>query len=152
MSAANNVNIMGRLTADPEIRQTAAGKNVCRFTVAVDRGRKNQNGERECDFISCIAWEHTAEFIGKYFSKGRMIAVNGEIRTGSYKDRNHPDVTHFTNDIVVGSAAFCGDKKADNQSGVNAPVNAGGGNSSSNGAVTFDLSDFEEVDGSILPF
>ena len=106
----NNVSIMGRLTSDPELRQTQSGVATCRFTVAVDRGFKNKQGERESDFISCIAWKNTAEFISKYWSKGKMIAIDGSLRTGSYQDKNHSDVTHYTTDVNVNQAYFCGDK------------------------------------------
>ncbi len=76
----NRVIIMGRLTADPELRQTQGGADVCRFTVAVNRNFKNAQGEYEADFISCTAWKQTAEFICKYFRKGQMICI--EVRSG----------------------------------------------------------------------
>lgn len=109
----NKVIITGRLTADPELRQTQSGVSSCRFTVAVDRKFANkETGEREADFISCQAWRNTADFIGRYFSKGKMIAVEGSLRTGSYKDKNHPDITHYTTDVIVDNVEFCGDKSA----------------------------------------
>lgn len=107
----NTVIITGRLTADPELRQTQSGIASCRFTVAVNRKFKNQQtGEYEADFISCTAWRQTAEFISRYFTKGQMIAVTGSLRTGSYADKNHPDVTHYTTDVFVDNVEFCGDK------------------------------------------
>jgi single-strand DNA-binding protein len=107
----NNVNLLGRLTSDPELRQTQSGVSSCRFTIAVNRPFKNkQTGEFEADFISCMAWRNTAEFISKYFYKGKMIAVSGSLRTGSYQDKNHSDVTHYTTDVMVDEAYFCGDK------------------------------------------
>ena len=110
----NNVQIIGRLTSDVELKQTQGGIATCRFTIAVDRPFKNkQTGERETDFISCIAWKQTAQFISRYFSKGKMIAVDGSLRTGSYKDKNHADVTHYTTDVNVEQAYFCGDKSAE---------------------------------------
>lgn len=110
----NKVILMGRLTADPEVRQTQNGTAVCRFTVAVSRKFADKNtGERQADFISCTAWAKTAEFIGKYFTKGQMICVEGSLRTGSYQDKNHSDVTHYTTDVFVDSAEFTG-SKADN--------------------------------------
>ena len=145
----NNVSIMGRLTSDPELRQTQSGVATCRFTVAVDRGFKNKQGERESDFISCIAWKNTAEFISKYWSKGKMIAIDGSLRTGSYQDKNHSDVTHYTTDVNVNQAYFCGDKAErsspsyppNEQQAEQPPVNYG------------NLSDFEEIlsDGDV-PF
>lgn len=106
----NKAIIMGRLTADPELRQTQNGIYSCRFTVAVNRRFKNDKGEHEADFISCQAWRQTAEFIAKYFSKGSMICVEGNLRTGSYQDKNHSDVTHYTTDVIVENVEFCGSK------------------------------------------
>lgn len=106
----NNVQIIGRITADPELRQTQSGISCCRFTVAVNRKFKNPNGEYDADFISCVAWRQTAEFITRYFSKGKMIALEGSLRTGSYTDKNHSDVTHYTTDLFVDNVEFCGDK------------------------------------------
>lgn len=106
----NKVILIGRLTADPELRQTQSGISSCRFTVAVNRKFKNPNGEYDADFISCQAWRQTAEFISRYFSKGKMIALEGTLRTGSYKDKNHQDVTHYTTDVFVENVEFCGDK------------------------------------------
>lgn len=103
--------IMGRLTADPELKQTQSGISSCRFTVAVNRKFTNKDtGEREADFINCQAWRQTAEFISKYFAKGQMIAVEGTLRTGSYTDKNYSDVTHYTTDVLVENAEFCGSK------------------------------------------
>lgn len=107
----NKVILIGRLTADPELRQTQSGVASCRFTVAVDRRYADKNtGERQADFISCTAWKQTAEFVSRYFSKGKMIAVEGSLRSGSYQDRNHPDVTHYTTEVFVDNVEFCGDK------------------------------------------
>ncbi len=107
----NKVIIMGRLTADPELRQTQNGIASCRFTVAVNRRFADKNtGERQADFISCTAWRQTAEFVSRYFRKGSMICVEGSLRTGSYVDRNHPDVTHYTTDVMVENVEFTGSK------------------------------------------
>jgi len=106
----NKVIIIGRLTADPELRTSQNGTASCRFNVAVNRKFKNQNGEYDSDFISCVAFKQTAEFVSRYFSKGKMIALEGTLRTGSYKDRNHQDVTHYTTDVFVENVEFCGDK------------------------------------------
>ena len=115
----NRVTLIGRLTADPELRQTQSGVAVCRFTIAVDRKFKNKDtGEKEADFITCQAWRQTAEFVGRYFTKGSMIALEGSLRTGKYQDKNHSDVTHYTTDVMVDSVEFCGGKKE----------NSGGGN------------------------
>lgn len=111
----NNVQIIGRLTADPELRHTQSGIASCRFTVAVNRKYKNKDTDQyDADFISCVAWKQTAEFISRYFSKGKMIALQGNLRTGSFQDRNHPDVTHYTTDVFVENVEFCGDKGGNN--------------------------------------
>lgn len=107
----NNVILMGRLTHDPELRQTQSGISSCRFTIAVNRKFKNQNGEYDTDFISCVAWRQTAEFVSRYFNKGSMICVSGSLRSGSYTDKNHSDVTHYTTDVYVDGVEFTGEKK-----------------------------------------
>jgi len=107
----NKVILVGRLTVDPELRQTQSGVASCRFTVAIDRRFADKNtGERQADFIQCIAWRQTAEFISKYFSKGRWICVEGSLRNNNYQDKNHPDVTHYTMDVMVDNAEFVGNK------------------------------------------
>lgn len=105
----NKVILMGRLTADPELRQTNSGVNTCRITVAVDR-RVPQGAEKQADFITVIAWNQQAEFVSRYFSKGRMIAVEGNLRTGSYDDKRYPDVKHYTTEVWADRIEFCGDK------------------------------------------
>lgn len=107
----NKTILMGRLTTQPELRQTQNGTASCRFSVAVNRKFKNANGEYEADFITCVAWRQTAEFVSRYFSKGSMICVEGSLRTGSYQDRNHQDVTHYTTDLYVDNVEFCGSKQ-----------------------------------------
>lgn len=109
--ALNVSAIMGRICADPEVRQTPSGVSVCRFTVAVDRNYTKQGEERKADFIDCIAWRNTAEFIGKYFSKGSSIAVQGSIQTGSYEKDG---IKRKTFEIVVDNASFCGSKTEGN--------------------------------------
>lgn len=107
----NKVILVGRLTADPELRQTTGGTTSCRFSVAMDRKFVNkQTGERESDFIRCTAWGQTAEFVNRYFSKGKLIGVEGQLRSGSYQDKNHPDVTHYTTDVFVENVEFVGSK------------------------------------------
>ncbi len=107
----NKVIITGRLTADPELRQTTSGIASCRFTVAVDRRFADKNtGERQADFITCTAWRQTAEFVSRYFNKGKMIALEGSLRTGKYQDKNHSDVTHYTTEVYVDNVEFVGGK------------------------------------------
>ncbi|MBQ3918959.1 MAG: single-stranded DNA-binding protein [Oscillospiraceae bacterium] len=97
----NQVTLMGRLTADPELRQTQSGVATCSFTVAVTRSFADKSGERQSDFISCVAWRQQAEFICRNFSKGRLILIDGDLRTRSYDDRNHPDVKHYVTEVFV---------------------------------------------------
>lgn len=107
----NKVILVGRLTADPELRQTQSGVASCKFNIAVNRKFADKDtGERQADFISCQAWRQTAEFICRYFSKGKMIAIEGNLRTGKYQDKNHSDVTHYTMDVFVDSVEFVGGK------------------------------------------
>ncbi|MBR1823292.1 MAG: single-stranded DNA-binding protein [Ruminococcus sp.] len=160
----NKVILMGRLTADPELKQTQSGISTCRFTVAVNRKYADKNsGERQADFVTCTAWRQTAEFVSRYFSKGKMIALEGTLRTGSYTDRNHSDVTHYTTEVYVENVEFCG-SKADNDSGYNntAPTPAAAQNvvqqAQTTGVQTQqvnygDLSDFEALlDDGDVPF
>lgn len=110
----NLVILKGRLTVDPELRQTTNGTACVRFTLAVERSFKEKDGERKADFISCVAWRNTAEFISRYFNKGNMMLAVGELRTGSYQDKNHSDVTHYTTEAYINSVEFC-ESKRDNQ-------------------------------------
>lgn len=80
--------LMGRLVADPELKQTPNGVPVIAFRIAVDRAYVPKGGERQADFIDIVAWRNTAEFVSKYFSKGKMIIVEGSIQTRSYEDKN----------------------------------------------------------------
>ncbi|MDE5584203.1 MAG: single-stranded DNA-binding protein [Ruminococcus sp.] len=107
----NKVILMGRLTADPVLRQTQSGVSSCSFSVAVNRKFANkQTGERQADFIRCIAWRQTAEFVNRYFNKGSMICVEGELRQDNYQDKNHPDVTHYSFTVWVDNVEFTGSK------------------------------------------
>ncbi|MDE6678611.1 MAG: single-stranded DNA-binding protein [Ruminococcus sp.] len=113
----NKVVLVGRLTADPEIRQSQNGTSMCRFTVAVNRKFVDKStGKREADFVSCTAWNKTAEFVSRYFSKGQMIAIDGTLRTGSYQDRNYADVTHYTTEVFVENVEFTSSKTENNTS------------------------------------
>ena len=109
----NKVILVCRLTADPELRQTQSGIASCRFTVAVDRQFSNkETGEREADFITCVAWRKSAEFVSKYFTKGKMIIVEGSMRNNNYQDKNHSDVMHYTTEVQVDNVEFAGDGKS----------------------------------------
>lgn len=104
----NKVIIMGRLTADPEIRQTQNGTDMVSFCVAVERNFSDTNGQKQTDFIHCAAWKATAQFISKYFSKGQMIALEGSIQTRNYEDKNGSRRTAVE---VAVSAAYFADSK-----------------------------------------
>ena len=112
----NHVVIMGRMTKDPELRRTNNGTAVTTFTLAVDRDFKGQNGEKETDFIDCVAWKGTAEFVSNYFSKGRMAAVEGRLQMREYNDRegNRRKVA----EIIASGVFFADSKRDDNQSGL----------------------------------
>lgn len=100
--------IMGRLSRDPELRQTTTGKNVASFTIACSRGRKDANGKDLVDWIPVVAWEHTAEFVCKYFEKGSLIAIDGRLQSRTYKDRDGNNRTAI--EIVANNANFAGSK------------------------------------------
>lgn len=104
----NKAIIMGRLTRDPELKYTQSNVAVVSFIVAVDRAFKPKDGERETDFINCVAWRQSAEFLARWFTKGRMIAVSGSLQTRKYTDRdgNQRNVT----EIVAEDVYFCGDR------------------------------------------
>lgn len=104
----NKVILLGRLTRDPELRTTPSGVSVCSFSVAVNK-RFAKDGQRDADFISCVAWRNTAEFICKYFTKGRMIGIVGSLTTGRYEKDGQ---THYTTDVTVDEAYFADSKNA----------------------------------------
>ena len=100
--------IMGRLTADPELRTTASGLSVTSFSVAVDRRFTRSGEEKQTDFINVVAWRQQAEFVTKYFQKGSMIAVQGSIQTRNYEDKNGNKRQAV--EIVADNVSFCGSK------------------------------------------
>ena len=104
----NNVVLMGRLTAVPELKTTQSGISTVRFSVAVERRYNKQGEERQTDFIDCVAWRQTAEFVSKYFNKGSMIAVIGSIQTRSYEDKNGNKRKAV--EVQVDNVSFCGSK------------------------------------------
>lgn len=104
----NNVVLMGRLTAVPELKTTQSGISTIRFGVAVERRYNKQGEEKQTDFIDCVAWRQTAEFISKYFNKGSMIAVVGSIQTRSYEDKNGNKRKAV--EVQVENVSFCGSK------------------------------------------
>ena len=105
----NNVTLMGRLVADPELRTTTTGKSVCSFRIAVDRSFVRKGEERKADFISCVAWEQTANFVSRYFSKGSMIALVGELQSRQYEDKKGQK--HTIHDVIAKEVSFTGEKR-----------------------------------------
>ena len=103
----NRVVLVGRLARDPELRSTPSGVSVCNFTVACDR-RFAQNGERQADFISCIAWRQSGEFVSRYFKKGDRIALDGSIQTRSWDDQNGNK--RYATEVVVDHVEFAQSK------------------------------------------
>lgn len=104
----NIVAIMGRLVADPELRTTPAGVNVCQFRIACDRNFARQGEQRQADFVDIVAWRAQADFVCKYFSKGSLIAINGRIQTRNYQDKNGNNRTAFA--VVAENINFGGSK------------------------------------------
>ena len=100
--------LMGRLTSNVELKTTTNGVSVAAFSVAVDRKYTPQGQERQTDFINCVAWRNTAEFVSKWFGKGDMIAIVGEIQTRKYTDKNGNN--RVAVEVVVNEARFCGRK------------------------------------------
>ncbi len=123
----NHIVIMGRLTRDPELRRTGSGIAVASFTVAVDRDFGGRDGgEKETDFIDCVAWRQTGEFVSKYFTKGRMIVVSGRLQIRSWTDK---DGNKRRTAEVVADNCYFGDSKRDSEGGSSYGGNAYGGNS-----------------------
>ena len=104
----NVVAIMGRLVADPELRTTPAGVNVCQFRIACDRNFARQGEQRQADFVDIVAWRAQADFVCKYFSKGSLLAINGRIQTRNYQDKNGNNRTAFA--VVAENINFGGSK------------------------------------------
>lgn len=133
----NNVTLMGRLTHEPELRSTPSGKSVISFSVAVGR----QFDKETTDFIDCTAWNKTADFISKYFSKGDMIALTGRLETSAFRDKNGNNRKSYS--VTADNVSFCGSKSENiNNSRPNVDIAAS------------DDSDFEEIidDDDDLPF
>ncbi len=126
----NCVVLMGRLTADPELRTTASGVSVARFSIAVDRGYTRPGEEKQTDFINIVAWRQTAEFVSKYFHKGSMIAVQGELRMNKYQDKATGQ-NRTTYEVQANSVSFTGSKAESGGTGA-APGGNGGAASYSN--------------------
>ena len=106
----NKAILMGRLVADPELKQTTSNISVCKFTIAINRP-KQKDKEQQSDFINIVVWRNTAEFVSKYFTKGKMIIVEGALRNNNYTDSN--GTKHYTIEVHADNVSFGGDKKSD---------------------------------------
>lgn len=134
----NNVVLVGRLTAKPELRQTQTGKGVTSFTLACDR---QYGRNKEADFISCVAWDKTAEVLVNYTDKGRLIAVDGRIQTRNYKDRDGKTV--YVTEVVVNQVQLLSGREQTEQQPVETPQTT---------AQPFESNDSVEITADDLPF
>ena len=127
----NHIVIIGRLTRDPELRRTGSGVAVASFTLAVDRDfAPKDGGERETDFIDCVAWRQTGEFVSKYFTKGRMAVVSGRLQIRGWTDK---DGNKRRSAEIVADNVYFGDSRRDSESGNSSySNNSYGGNNNSN--------------------
>lgn len=155
--AFNKVILQGRLTADVELKSTQGGKSVCNFTVAVDR-RFAKDSDQKADFINCIAWEKTADFLSRYFGKGSAVLVCGELQPRSWTDNNGQK--RYATEVKVDEVSFCG-SKGENEGSNTAPQQNGsqGQNLGSMGYIPDAYSNpqpnpsFEDInDDDMLPF
>ena len=147
----NHITLMGRLVNDPELRRTGTGIAVTTFRIAVDRDfAPKDGGERKADFITCVAWRQTGEFISKYFSKGRMIVVDGRLEMRDWTDKEGNKRT--TAEVIVDNAYF-GDSKrdGDNSGSYTAPAAPAYGGYSAPAAPASDFAMLEDDDAQ-LPF
>ncbi len=166
----NKVILMGRLTRDPELRQTPTGVSVARFSIAVNRRFSGRDGQQQADFINCAAWRQTGEFICRYFQKGSMIAVVGSIQTSSWDDKDGK--RQYSTEVVVDEAYFTGSRAEtgtqqnggnyanqgfaqpqSQQPAFNAPQNGGmDANFGSEGFNTMDFANIDDGSEDDLPF
>lgn len=128
----NRVILMGRITADPERKQTTGGVAVTAFSIAVERNFSGKDGKRETDFINIVAWRQTAEFLCKHFAKGRMIALEGSIQVRGYQDKQGNKRTAFE---VVADQVYFADSKIESKA-----------------KTAFSAGDFEEIGSDDMPF
>ena len=136
MASFNRVILMGRLTRDPELRTTQSGVTLCRIGVAVERSFAKQGQDRQTDFFDVTVWGQQADFVCKYFTKGRMIHVEGRLQNDNYTDQN--GVKQYRTSIIAERIDFCGDKRADNGGGqYGGGGNYGGGSYNGNGGGNY---------------
>lgn len=154
----NKTILIGRLTKDPELRTTPTGRNVCQFSVAVNRAYTNANGEREADFINCVVWDKQAENLARYQKKGKQIAIDGRLQTRNYDDNDGKRV--YVTEVLVNNISYL-DTKKDNSNFNNLeepPVKAGPMTGEEVDATPIENDPFEafgdsiEVNDNDLPF
>jgi len=133
----NKVIFMGRLTADPEMKTTQSGAVICNYSIAVDR-RFKKEGQPTADFFNCVAFSKTAEFVSKWFAKGKMILVEGSMQNRSWDDDKNNK--HYRTELIVDSVYFCGDRKTEETSPSGSTNNAPA------------VPDIDEDDDGDLPF
>ncbi len=162
----NRVIMMGRIVNELELKTTPSGATVCSFRIAVDRNYQKKGEERKSDFFNVVAWRATAEFINRFFGKGRMIMIEGEMQTRQYTDKNGNPATWY--EIMVDNAYFTGEKSNGGNSSYGGgygappipdePAGYGGGysapqpQSSASGASSIPAADFSSADGDDYPF
>lgn len=147
----NKLVIMGRLTADPTVRITNNSKTVCNFTVAVQRDRPDpETGEKPADFFRCVAFNNTAEFIHRYFNKGRYILIDGRMQFDKYTDKEGAE--RMSSEVLVRDAFFCGDNRPVSR-GVDVPYSAPGEMAELHDVNDFDADlPFDQPSQEELPF
>lgn len=150
----NRAILIGRLTADPELKQTTSGTYVLNFQIAVDRRFRGQDGERKADFISIVCWRQQAEFVSKYFHKGDAIGIEGNIQTRNYEDKQGNKRTAV--EVVADNVFFVGGRNNNNNGGGYVPAQTAAPAPAPAAPVAYSsgaASDFEEVEiDNDLPF
>lgn len=144
----NKVILVGNLARDPELTTTPSGVSVCRFTVAVSRAYANADGERETDFINCVAWRNTAEFVSKYFKKGSSAGVVGNIQTRSYEGQDGNK--RYVTEVSVENVEFVGRRSEGGEPTEKSKFDDEPKSTSNAGGTK--IAKFEPIDDDDLPF
>ena len=143
----NNVVLVGRITKDPEVRTISSGSATCSFTLAIDRNFQSQQGERQADFIPCVAWNQSAQFIGNYVKKGYLLGVEGRIQTRSYQDQQGQ--TRYVTEVVCNRVENLTPRETSNTSN---NYDANNNNYQGNSGNVADKSYNQEISDDDLPF
>ena len=139
----NKCIIIGRIATEIELRTTQSGIATCSFSVAINNGKDKDGNERPADFINCRAWRETANFISKWFQKGKMITIEGKFKTDKYQHKSHSDVTMYSSYILIDNVEFAGDKGG--QTSTPAPAQQAAPQQTTQAEDYSNLSDFEEI-------